>query len=273
MYFLTFYSEGPQIDGGYDLREINQEVLSKISCYFEKCFSFNKRTLKELPNSEKFCNSFYECLEQNPNANKFGYFDFKYFLIDYVLKQIPENSILLYHDCNFIRQPQYWQSDWQNIENICKKMLDLNQSDFFCAFEGGDETFVKRFVKEYTLDYFFNNEEKQKIKNCRLINAAKIVIRNNNNGRKFIEDIMNLCLNKDLISKSPNTNQDPSFQWSCGDQDVLNCYIYRQILDGQLNKNFPRFSFLYRIFRIENVPFMWFDRLHNTGISEVYNKI
>lgn len=271
MYFLTFYSEGPEIDGGYDLKEINKNVISKISPYFKKCFSFNKRTLKEMSGSENFCNSFKEPLDQNPNAHNFGYFDFKYFLIDSILKQIPENEILLYHDGNFERQPQYWQSDWENVENICNMLLDENKSDFFCAFEGGHETFVKRFVKEYTLDYFFNEDEKQKIKNCRLINAAKIIIKNNEKGRSFIKEMMNLCLNKNLISKSPNENPDPQFQWSCGDQDVLNCLIYRRILDGKLSKNFPRFCFQYRIFRMENRPFMWYDRFHNTGISEVNN--
>lgn len=195
-------------------------------------------------------------------------------MIDYTLKNIPEGSLLLYHDGNFVKNEQYWQTDWENITTICETMLNENSSDVWFQMER-EGCYVKSFVKEYTLDYFFNEDEKQIVKNSHLINAARVLVRNNDSGRQFISEYLKLCKNKDLIAKSPNYNPDPEFQWSCGDQDVLNCLVYRYILDGKLPRTFPRFSFLYRVLRYENRPFLWSgvnnDNYHFTGISELKN--
>jgi hypothetical protein len=274
MYFLSFCSEGPPHDEGFSLLETSNQIKERLSPFFEEIIFYTKRTLKLLPGSEDICNCYDEPLDQNPNVHNFGYFDFKPFIIDYTLKNIPEGSLLLYHDGNFIRQEQYWQSDWENLNLICENMLSENSSDIWFQMER-DNCYVKSFVKEYTLDYFFNEKEKEVIKNCHLINAAKILIRNNDFGRKFISEYLELCKNKNLIAKSPNHNPDPEFEWSCGDQDVLNCLTYRYILDGKLPRTFPRFSFLYRILRYENKPFLWSnvnnDNYHFTGIYELKN--
>lgn len=274
MYLLSFCSEGQPHDEGFPLMEVADRMKQTLSPYFEDIFIHTKRSLKTLPNSEDICNCYEEPLDQNPNVHNFGYFDFKPFLIDYTLKNIPEKSLLLYHDGNFIRNEQYWQSDWENLNSICETMLKENDSDVWFQMERSN-CYVKDFVKEYTLDYFFNKREKFIIKNCHLINAAKIVVRNTEFGRSFISEYLKYCRNKDLIAKNPNYNPDPDFQWSCGDQDVLNCLVYRYILDGKFPINFPRFSFLYRVWRYENRPFLWEgvnnDSPHQTGIYEIQN--
>ena len=274
MYFLSFYSEGEPYDEGFPLSSVAEEIQEKLTPYFDQIFLYNKRTLKTLPNSEDICNSYDEPLDQNANVHHFGYFDFKPFLIDYTLKNIPEDSLLLYHDGNFIKNQQYWQSDWENIESLSKNLLFENGTDIWFQMER-EGCYVKSCVKEYTLDYFFTESEKHIVKNSHLINAARVLVRNNEFGRKFISEYLELCKNKNLIAKSPNHNPDPEFQWSCGDQDVLNCLVYRYILDGKLPKTFPRFSFLYRVLRYENRPFLWSgvnnDNYHFTGISELKN--
>ena len=275
MYLLSFCSEGPPHDEGYSLTDLSDEIKEKLQPYFEEIIFYTKRTLKLLPNSEEVCNCYDEPLDQNPNVHNFGYFDFKPFIIDYTLKNIPENSLLLYHDGNFIKNQQYWQTDWENLNSICETMLRENNTDIWVQMERSD-CYVRGFIKEYTLDYFFNEEEKIIVKNSHLINAGKILIRNTEFGRAFISKYLELCKNKDLIAKSPNHNPDPDFQWSCGDQDVLNCLVYRYILDGKLPGTFPKFSFLYRIWRYENRPFLWSgvnnDNPHSTGIYQIVNK-
>lgn len=270
MHLLTFYSEGPNIDGGYDLTETNKKIIDKLNPYFKKIFSYNKKTLKELPDSKDICNSFEEQLDQNPNANHFGYFDFKPFIIQHTLSSLPENALLLYHDGNFEKNKQYWQNDWENIEKISEFLLEQNNSDIFVQIER-EGVFVKNHVKDYVLNHFFNKEEKEIIKNCYLINAARIILRNTEFSRNFIKEYLNYCKNKKLISKTPIGNIDPDFKWSCGDQDILNCLIYRYILDGKLNASFPKFSFLYRVIRLENKPFMWYDKFHTTGLQYCQN--
>lgn len=274
MYLLSFCSEGPPHDEGFSLIETSNQIKERLAPFFQDIFVHTKRTLKLLPNSEDICNCYDEPLDQNTHVHNFGYFDFKPFLIDYTLKNIPEGSLLLYHDGNFVKNEQYWQTDWESITSICETMLNENSSDVWFQMER-EGCYVKSSVKEYTLDYFFNENEKRVVKNSHLINAARVLVRNNDSGRQFISEYLELCKNKDLIAKSPNHNPDPEFQWSCGDQDVLNCLVYRYILDGKLPRTFPRFSFLYRVLRYENRPFLWSgvnnDNYHFTGISELKN--
>jgi hypothetical protein len=97
MYFITFITEGHPYDNGFNLTDVGEKIKSKLSPYFEEVFVFTKRTLKELCGSEEVCNSYPEPLDNNPNANHVGYFDFKPFLIKHILNKVPQGSLVLYH--------------------------------------------------------------------------------------------------------------------------------------------------------------------------------
>lgn len=278
-YLVTFCTEGPPYDNGYDLTDCASQIREKLSQYFEEIFIFTPRTLKLLPGSDDFCNSWPEALDANPNANHVGYFDFKSFLIDHVLQKIPEGSILMYHDGNFKRCPNYWESDWKNIDQILNYLLSIHGHDVFCCFEQ-KEVKVKNNVKNYVLTTLFPDSNERKIvAESMLINAAKIIVRNSNFSRQFIKEFMELCLRKDLLAKSPTGDIDPEFKWSCGDQDVLNALIYRYILDGKLSPQFPGITFLYRVMTFERKFFTWkfenwepwHDRPHPTEAQLVHN--
>lgn len=135
IYLLTFYTEGGGIDKGYALKNVTISIKERLSSFFTDIFAFNKKDLKLLPNSDNICNEYEEALDMNPNANYIGYFDFKGFLIKHILQQIPENSLLVYHDSNFDKNPQYWESDWENITQFCETVLQQNNSDIFMQFE------------------------------------------------------------------------------------------------------------------------------------------
>ena len=274
IYFLSFYTEGPKIDGGFDLTKKSLVIKERLSTYFKDILLYNKRTLKDLPGSEDICNYYDEELCMNPNANHIGYFDFKGFLIKKTLSEIPENSILIYHDGNFEKNPQYFESDWENIYSISTRLLNENGSDIFVQIER-PEILVKNHVKSYVIDRFFTNpQENGLIRNSPLLNAARIIIRNTDFSRNFINEYLELCKDKSLIAKSPDPNPDPDFKWSCGDQDVLNCLIYKYIMEGKLSPSFPLYSFLYRVIRFENKPFVWEGQSwnpHPTGASYFRN--
>lgn len=281
VYLLIFSTEGEPHDKGFNLTDCAREIEEKLSPFFKKVWCYTPRTLKELPGSEEFCNEWPEPLDMNPNANNVGYFDFKSFLIDQALAKIPEGSILVYHDGNFIKNQQYWQTDWARIGQICEALFEANNSDIFVQFEQSD-ILVKKHVKNHVLRTVIPDENERRIvEESKLINAARIILRNTPFSRNFIKEYMKLCLDKDLVSKSPDPTPHPDFKWSCGDQDVLNALVYRYILDGKLHSRFPRFTFLYRVIRVENRPFTWHfpnepkqawhDRPHPTGIEEVIN--
>jgi hypothetical protein len=272
---MTFYTEGEPTDKGYRLTQTAFDIKQKLAPFFHDIFLFNKTKLKELNSSEDICNEYEEALDMNPNANYIGYFDFKPFIIDYVLSIIPEDSILVYHDANFEKNPQYWESDWNNIREFANKLFTDNSSDIFVQIER-DGAFVKEYVKTHTIDTLISDPvENNIVKNCKLINAARIILKNTEFSRSFIKEYLNLCKNKTLLTKSPNPNPDPSFKWSCGDQDVLNCLVYKYILEGKLKPEFPIYSFMYRILRFENRPFNWPGQSwnpHPTGATKIYNQ-
>lgn len=281
IYLVTFSTEGEPHDKGFDLSECAKKIENDLSSFFKKVWCYTPRSLKDLPGSEKFCNEWPEPLDMNPNANNVGYFDFKSFLIDQTLAKIPEGSILVYHDGNFIKNQQYWHTDWENLNKICNDLLNSNMTDIFMQFEQSD-ILVKHHVKNYVLEAFIPDENERRIvENCKLINAARIIVRNSDFSRKFIKDYMHFCLDKRLVAKTPVGNKNPDFKWSCGDQDVLNALVYRYILDGKLIPEFPRYAFLYRVIRLDNKPFTWnfpdiqkeswHDRPHPTGIQEILN--
>jgi len=49
IYFLSFYTEGPKIDGGFDLTKKSLAIKERLSTYFKDILLYNKRTLKDLP--------------------------------------------------------------------------------------------------------------------------------------------------------------------------------------------------------------------------------
>jgi hypothetical protein len=272
--FLFFYSRGYPFDKGFNLEKKALEIRLQLRPYFDQIIGHNKQTLKSLPGSENYCNEHEIPLVGNPNANFFGYFDFKPFIIFSELNKLGENEVLLYHDGNFEKNPQYWESDWQNIQQICDFLLNTNKTSIWVQFERGHTT-VNEHVKEHCLDYFFSSKEKAIVKKSRLLNAARILIKNDENGRKFAKTFLEHCSNPELIGPNPVGKSDSIFRWSCGDQDVLNCLIYRMILDGELPSRFPMYSFFYRVLRIEDRSFTWdIDGkaiLHRTGIYLILN--
>jgi hypothetical protein len=274
VHLLFFYSRSMPFDKGYDLSLTAESIIQELGPFFKSITGHNKQTLKMLEGGEKYCNEYSESLLGNQNANYFGYFDFKPFIINDQLKKLSENEILIYHDGNFVKNPQYWESDWENIGSILEYLLNKNKTSFWVQYERGG-TKVKEFVKEYALDYFFTPAEKKIVKNCHLLNAARIVVRNDKAGRAFIEDYLRYCSLNELISASPNSSPHADFKWSCGDQDVLNCLIYRYILDFKIPAKFPLFSFYYRVLRLENRNFEWLidgkALNHRTGIYLLKN--
>ena len=253
MYLITFITEGQPHDNGFNLTSIGEEIKSKLSPYFEEVFVFTKRTLKELNGSEDVCNSYPEPLDNNPNANHVGYFDFKPFLIKHILDKVPQESLVLYHDGNFQKNPHYFDSDWKNIEEILESLLVDNQTDVWVQVER-EITLVKEHVKRLTLSEVIGNEDEVNLTlNSRLLNAARILVRNTPFAQQFIEDYLSLCLNKKLIQKTPDNNRDEYAKNYCGDQDVLNALIYKYIFDGKFIPEFPKYTFGDRVISVDKV--------------------
>jgi len=246
LYLLVFYTEGFPNDFGYDLTKSASEIKTFLSPFFKEIFLFSPRELKNLEGSENFCNYIEGEFALNPNLNHVGCGDFKSFLIDYFLKRIPENSILIYHDGNFEKYPQYWQTDWENLESVCNYLIDENGGNFFSPFESlmesGELPKVKLHGKRFTTEAIIENEfEREIIIDCFEIASSRMIIRNNDVSRRFFSEYKSICERKELLSKWPNPNPYPEFTHSCPEQHIYNLLIYYYVLRGILPPSFPKF--------------------------------
>ena len=247
LYFLSFCSQGPPYDSGKDLTSNVDNIKALLGGFFDDVIIYSPASLKECEGSDGFCEFHDGDFPLNAGLNANGCGDFKSFIIDKTLGEIDDGDILVYHDCNFAKYPQYWQTDWENLHDIVNFLLSENGSDFFIPFEHeafGKKPTVSLHGKRYTTNKIITNStEAEIVSRCYEIASSRMIIRNSESSRAFFGDYKRLCSQKDLLTKYPNPNPYPEFTHSCPEQHVLNCLIYKYILDGKLDKHFPRYSF------------------------------
>jgi hypothetical protein len=256
LYFLSLCTEGFPHDEGYDITKSAHEIKKYLSPYFEEIFIYTPRTLKEIPGSENFCNPQEGEFPLNPGLNKLGCGDFKSFLIDYTLSNIPENSVLIYHDCNFEKYVQYWQTDWRNLSEICNFFIDNNGGNLFIPFESSSDagivSKVKLHGKRFTTKVIVPDDtERALVEDCHELASSRMIIRNTPVSRQFFKDYKDLCEDKDLLKKWPNPNPHPEYTHSCPEQHIMNCLAYKYVLDGKLPPDFPKYQLNNRRLRLD----------------------
>jgi hypothetical protein len=256
LYFLSLCTEGFPHDEGYDITKSAHEIKKFLSPYFEEIFIYTPRTLKEIPGSENFCNPQEGEFPLNPGLNKLGCGDFKSFLIDYTLSNIPEDSVLIYHDCNFEKYVQYWQTDWRNLSEICNFFIDNNGGNLFIPFESSSDagivSKVKFHGKRFTTKVIVPNDtERSLVEDCHELASSRMIIRNTPVSRQFFKDYKDLCENKDLLKKWPNPSPHPEYTHSCPEQHIMNCLAYRYVLDEKLPPDFPKYQLNNRRLRLD----------------------
>lgn len=281
IYFVGFYTTG---EVAPDLSDVARFVEKKLSGYFTKMFLYPREEVKKLPGGENICNVYEEPVDMKyfPYAHKLGYYDWKPFIINYTLGLIPENSILLYHDIDFQKYPNYLQSDWENIYDVCEKFLNDNQSDIWAKFEMWD-FYLKKSMKTYAIDKVFTDiRQNLTVKNSLQINASQVILRNTNFSRDFVSDWLNYAMDPDIIHPLPNPNRHPESEViGCLDQDAMQCAIYKRIFDGRLKPDFPIYGLHWRVLTREPITFKMKGseciagpyKLENKAIINYFNKI
>jgi hypothetical protein len=258
IYFLSFCNirEGATEEERKSLLGSLGNIRLLLDPYFDDLWIYDRESLKSLPGSDNFCNPLGDILNLNPGISSVGSGDFKPFLIDYTLKNIEEGSILIYHDCNFSKYPQYWQTQWGRIKETCEYLLDINGSDFFSPFEAdlldGNPPLVGMHGKRYTSDKILDSKEDSDIvSGCFEIASSRMIVRNTEKSREFFREYKNLCEDKSLLMRNPDPEPYQNFTHLCPEQHVYNCLIYKYILDGKLNISFPTYYFVDRRLIIE----------------------
>lgn len=250
IYFLSFCNvrDGASLDERSSLLNSISNIKRLLSPYFDEVLIYDRESLKSLPNSSNFCNRLGRDLEVNPGISSIGYGDFKPFLIDYMLNQTEDGSIIFYHDCNFSKYPQYWQTKWGEVRETCEYLLEMCGSDFFSPFEAnlldGNPPLVGMHGKRYTSEKIFDNpDDGEVVSECYEIASSRMIVRNTEKSREFFAEYKDLCENKSLLMEEPDPSPYHMFTHLCPEQHVYNCLIYKYILDGKLNVGFPIYYF------------------------------
>ena len=274
IYFLSFCNVrvGASVEERSSLLNSVSNIKRLLRPYFDEVFIYDRKSLKSLPNSDNFCNRLGDDLETNPGISSIGYGDFKPFLIDYMLSRIDEGSIIFYHDCNFSKYPQYWQTKWEEIRETCEYLLEINGSDFFSPFESnlmyGDPPLVGMHGKRYTADRIFDTrEDGEVVSECYEIASSRMIIKNTERSREFFAEYKELCEDKSLLKEDPDPDPYHIFSHLCPEQHVYNCLIYKYILDGKMNVGFPTYCFtdrrlilgMYEKYRINHKLWKYMD--------------
>lgn len=272
IYFVGFYTTG---NGALDLTETALEVQRKLHEYFSGMLVFNPENIKELPGSEDICGTFEEPTDLTyfPYAHRMGYYDWKAFIVNHVINIIPEGSILLYHDMNFEKYPNYWFSDWENIYDVCEKFLTENESDIWAKFELHDY-YLKKSMKTHAIDKVFTDpEQNEVVKNSLQINSSQVVLRNTTFAREFAKDWLMYSKDSDITHPSPNPNRHPESEIvGCPDQDAMQCAIYKRIFDGRLKPDFPIYGLNWRVMRHDQITFRMKGMECTTGPYKLENR-
>lgn len=281
IYFVGFYTTGK---GALDLTPVANSIELKLSKYFKEMFIFNEERVKKLSGGENICNVFGEPTDMTyfPYAHKMGYYDWKAFIVNHVINLIPDGSILLYHDMNFEKYPNYWHTDWENIYEICDGFLKENESDVWAKFEMYD-FYLKKSMKTYAIDKVFTDpDQNEAVKNSLQINSSQVVLRSSKFSKDFVKDWLDFSMDPDITHPFPNPNRHPESEIiGCPDQDAMQCAIYKRIFDGRLKPDFPIYGLHWRVMRKDSITFMMKGtkcitgpyKLQNHAVTNYFNKI
>jgi hypothetical protein len=268
LHFITFYTEGPGFDNCFDLRIQEEHMRMLVEPFVDRYKSYSKRELKTLPNSEDICNEYSEPLKENKHVEKIGYFEFKFFLILYELENnLAENDILIYHDSNIEKFPQYKDTDFTKLKEYCMALLKVSNTDVFIPLEGPvyfqigserhmrwDTVKIKHTVKTYSIKKVLGYDTVPDIiYEHPMLNAPRIIMRNTKFTRDFFKEASELMKQRDLYLSEPDNDRHPHWKWCTGDQDVLNLLMLKYKREGKLPLMWPNLWFENRILSEDTV--------------------
>jgi hypothetical protein len=258
IHYITYISQGGNIDKGADLSRLKRPLEDIFSRYLDRVTIYESKDVPYEYRREHDSEN-YEC-EANPEYHNLGFAAFKPYLI---LKTLEETDcdVVYWRDANFIKYHKYL-NHLPDIKETIEWVLKETKTDIFAPFEIWDifdtsrktgmscpSIMFDRILGGILDSYVEYNE----------INNGLIILKNTEYAKKLVKVWLENMDNDDFFSNRKESRHSNFIKHS-SDQSVFNVIIMKEIIEGRLPQGFPFFGFVDRDFhsstlrRIEDLP-------------------
>lgn len=255
LFALSFFTEGPPHDHGASLSRAAELFREAVSPHVDSYLALSPRHLAALgPEAQATYADLNEWVlhhpqrrevkRHNPRWAVVGFQRWKPFIVRRQLESadMAMGDILLYHDVNCIKYPQYLTgcSEWRGL---CQSVLAANQSDVFVP--AGLP--LHRDVKAMLVRRYLGNAYRYHLG----VWNGLMVIRKSDTTLDLVREWDDMCSDLSNISPLPNPSPYRSTIWHSVDQSVLGVLAQVWKREGRLPEHWPRFAEGNRVFDAE----------------------
>lgn len=224
VHLITFNTQGAPVDEGLNLENESKlfENIYKTRVDFFESFNTEKM-IRLYPNFKNYLKVYPNAKGEHTRGCNIGYWAWKPFVIYHYLKNMKKGEILVYHDCNVSRYPEF-KVDTENFKTNVLSLFNTPLDVIVPLENPADKTLqCKNYVKR---DVFKKlGKENNYYMNFPILHANRIFIRKSKLSESFILNWLALC-GTDLIL--PEINEP--IKWHTHDQAILTV-LYRKYME------------------------------------------
>lgn len=242
---ISFGSEGPPFDTGLDLRDDANTFTNSCSAAGYECRVWHPRNftgedawaVEDHPD---------ECWPKNPTYCHMNLGAWKLVMLERELDMLSQGDTLLYSDGNTKRSARYQDiPDWKVSSAFAFKQ---SKADIVMAWEAKGGLIEPLTLNSWTSPRVVRelgppHPEHEYFK-ARMLNAAHILVRKTERTMTFIRELrLALSLHHNwMTSPGAGEKTQKGFQHANGEQQVLNVYLRKAVLNGTLPADWPGFK-------------------------------
>jgi hypothetical protein len=159
-----------------------------------------------------------ELVSKNPNAHLTGFFAWKPLVLLLELEKSDTNTIVMYHDINVSKYPQYLE--FKNIKNIIEKYLNICEFDFLVTQDNMRNYSICKtnVIRELGENHIFSYNINQFIVNF-------MVFKNTNISLEFLNEWLEGCKKEEWINCEQYGDLHVNFYCHCPEQSILSLIL------------------------------------------------
>ena len=269
IHFISFFSEGPPIDNGLDLKKTEKNVynlingcLDTFTAYHPKDFANDPEfswSVKDWatedqkyarPNSGWWSPMHKKFLDVGKGSDRTGFYAWKIVCIIKKMREIPDGDIVFFHDGNFDKYINYYEGK-DKCKTLIHTILNKINCDVFISWEFNSNLVpLRMFCRRQTFeklaefsDYYTKYD---------LLWSGIIIIRKSKLSDEFLNDVLVGCKDIECLSHYPPDN-DPELVLHTPEQAILSVIARKYIKENKLPEKWPYFYCSNRIFTKENM--------------------
>jgi hypothetical protein len=280
VHVITFYSQGPPHDTALNLSLEEREFREKIAVHFDSYRAWSHADVMRV--APRYVRAFADgSMRNNPGYEAIGYGAFKPYLMLDALSRIEHGDLLVFHDVNLRKYPDYALSAPQ-LPAMARFIIDTLGADLFMPLERPFAETIKRMVKtsvvrelaagftvdmaalQATLDKVTRrmaSKKKREFLEAQaqaplavqrrmaglfefpLLNAHLVIARKSAQSDALLREWLRAVERVDWIAPEPNPARHPHFHQHTAEQALFTTIAAKHVLNGTLPPDYPRYHF------------------------------